>query len=481
MRLPSRPLLCVVLVAAASACGSTPQDAGDGGAGQADAGPADQADAGPADQADAGPVNQPDAGAHSPGPEPASPWMAPGDEDNSAFAWGVQTGDADSESVLVSVRTLESSVTIAVARGTASGWDPIAELTDLVPVDGVVQTLIDDLAADTTYSLAIYSADRSRRSRTARFRTAVPPGESRRLRIGATTGLGGHWPWPSLSRASTEKLDFFVLAGDTIYADWGDDVGFVAKWKEALSTTGLNDLTASTSVIATWDDHEVADNWSYTTAGMEATALEALAAYRQGLPQGQGPGGTGVWRRLSWGTVADIFVLDCRGERRDGNYISPDQMGWLKSGLTDSEATFKLIINSVPIIDFTDLIGAIYAGDRWQGFPTQRGEIVEHIHDNAIDGVLWISGDFHIGGIGRVDAAGGAGDDQWEVLTGPTGSPINEGSAFFNTGERYPVFVKVHSYSYLELDPVAGTALVRFIDDSGDVADELVLDIADPG
>jgi len=465
MRPPSDVLLPALLLAGGFACGSTPEEEGDGGA----------------NQPDAGPVDQPDAGAHTPGPEPASPWTPPGDEDNTAFAWGVQTGDVDAVSVLVSVRSLESSVSITVARGTADGWNEVAELTDLIPEEGVVQTLIDNLAADTAYSVAVYSADKSRRSRTARFRTAVPAGASRVLRIGATTGLGGNWPWPSLSHASDEKLDFFVLAGDTIYADWGADVGFVAKWKEALSTKGLSDLTASTSVIATWDDHEVADNWSYATAGMEATALESLAAYRQGLPQGEGPGGTGVWRRLSWGAVADVFVLDCRGERRDGNYISPDQMDWLKNGLNDSHATFKLIVNSVPIIDFTDLVGSLHASDRWQGFPTQRAEIVAHIHDNAIDGVLWISGDFHIGGIGRVDATGGPGHDQWEVLTGPTGSPINPAANYFNGNERYPVFVKVYSYTYFELDPVAGTALTRFVNDSGNVVDELLLDIANPG
>ena len=49
-----------------------------------------------------------------------------------------------------------------------------------------------------------------------------------------------------------------------------------------------------------------------------------------------------------------------------GLYISRE-MDWLKSSLSASTARFKFIMNSVPIIDFNDLIGEVEAIDRWQG------------------------------------------------------------------------------------------------------------------
>ncbi|MBW2453984.1 MAG: alkaline phosphatase D family protein [Deltaproteobacteria bacterium] len=415
-------------------------------------------------------------GGHIPGPE-LDLWSPPGTEDGVAFAWGVQTGDAGPWDALVSVRTLEPSLSLTVMKGMLDGWTEAAVLHDLTPLDGVLQLPLDNLTPDTTYSLAFFAADGQRRSRAARLRTAVPAGFSRIIRFGATSGLGGNDPWPNLSHAAAERLDFFMPVGDTIYADWGAPVGFVEKWKGALSTLGLNDLTASTSMAATWDDHEVEDNWSYNTPGMEAKAQEAMAAYRQAIPQRLGPGGTGVWRKLSWGDGMDLFILDCRGERRDGNYISPEQMAWLKEGLASSTARFKVINNSVPIIDFTEFVGDLWAEDRWQGYPQQRSEILQHIADQGIAGVLWVSGDFHIGGVGLIDEAGGPASDQWEVLTGPSGSPINPGAGMMNPNERFPVIVKTWSYTLFTADPESGTVTVQFIGDDSAVIDEITLQL----
>jgi alkaline phosphatase D len=411
-----------------------------------------------------------DAGSTDPGPEPP-PWEPPGQEDITAFAWGVQSGDAVPEGVWLSVRTTESSLSLTVVRGVANGWDPETTRENLTPVDGVVQLYISGLVPDTTYSYAFYAPDGTQRSRPGRFRTALAPDQSRVIRFGGTHGLGGNLPWPSLSQASVEKLDFFMLLGDTIYADWGTNVGFENKFKEVLSAQGFNDISGSTSLIATWDDHEVENNYSYTTPGMDAKVVEALAAYRQAIPQDTGPGGLGVWRTLRWGQAMDVFVLDCRAERLNGNYISPEQMTWLKNELQTSTARFKIIINSVPITDFTAYFGSIEAADRWQGFPTQRSEILNHITDNAIGGVLWITGDFHIGGVVKIDAPGGASAEEWEVMVGPAGSPINSYAGIMSESDRLPVLVKQWSYTLFEADPDTGVVDITFIGDNGSTVD----------
>jgi len=411
-----------------------------------------------------------DAGPTGPGPEPA-PWDPPGQENISAFAWGVQSGDAEPGSVWLSVRTLEPSLSLTVVRGVANGWDPAVTLDNLTPVDGVVQLHLTDLVPDTTYSYAFYAADGTQRSRPGRFRTALAPDQSRVIRFGGTHGLGGNLPWPSFTHAAVERLDFFLLLGDTIYADWGADVGFVEKFREVLSAEGFSDISASTSLIATWDDHEVENNWSYTTAGMDAKVTEALAAYRQAIPQNVGPGPLGVWRLLRWGQAMDVFVLDCRGERQNGKYISPEQMTWLKDELLLSTARFKIIVNSVPIADFSAYIGSIEAADRWQGYPTQRSEILSHIADYTIPGVLWLTGDFHMGGVIKVDAPGGPAAEEWEVMVGPAGSPINAYIGFISESDRLPVLVSQWSYTLFEADPVTGVVDINFIGDSGTVVD----------
>jgi phosphodiesterase/alkaline phosphatase D-like protein len=417
-------------------------------------------------------------GGSSVGPEP-DPWSAPGSEDTATFPSGIQTGDATDASVLVSVHSSEPAVQLTVMRGTDTGWEEVASGLEHTLSDGAIQLELSDLLPDTTYSLAFYAADGQRRSRVARFRTAPAAGARRVVRFGATSCLGGNLPWGSLSRAGAERLDFFMLLGDTIYADHGPDTfQYRTKWNTALGVIGMQDLTASTSVIATWDDHEIDNNWSWQTPGIQAQFDEALAEYRRGLPQRMGPGGTRIWRKLSWGQTLDVFVLDCRGERLDGNYISPEQMSWLKQELSASTAVFKAIMNSVPIFDFTGtVVGSIEADDRWQGFPAQRSELLEHIAQAGVTGVFWVSGDFHLGGAGYISQPGSPGDSQLEVLTGPGGSGINPAASLVQPDARILSIVNTWNYVRFAADPDSGAIQTSFIDDAGAVLWEQALNV----
>lgn len=408
-----------------------------------------------------------------------SPWSPAGTVDTAAFAWGVQVGDATANTAIISVRTLEASVVLVLARATCDSgvcWDEVERTEALEVSDRVLQLTLDGLDADSVYSVVVYAQDGERRSPVTRFRTALPADGWRVVTFGATCCLGGNEPWPSLSYAAAEQLDFFCLAGDTIYADNPPNAfDLDTKWATALATQGLLDLTASTSLIAAWDDHEVDNNWSYDTAGMEDTVQSALAEFRRALPQTIGPGSLGVWRKLAWGQVCDVFVLDCRGERRDGNYVSVEQMEWLKAGLASSTARFKIILNTVPITDYAAFWQSTQIDDRWSGFPAQRSEILQHIAGQDITGVLWISGDLHMAQIGYVDPAGGVAADQWEVLVGPAGSFPNVLANMYAGDPQYPVLFAFFNWTRFVCDPDAGTIAVTFIGDDGAVIAERVL------
>jgi alkaline phosphatase D len=394
--------------------------------------------------------------------------------DLAAFPCGVQTGDALPTAVLVSVRTEETALVLLLARGVEGGWVDAQRLDGLEVVDGVLQLELVDLAPDTTWSVVFTTPDGVRRSAPSRFRTAIPEGWSRVVRFGATSCLGSLGaPWRSLSRLAAEKLDLFVLLGDTIYADEGlRPAGrWDERWADALATEGLRAITASTSVVATWDDHEVDNDWSWEQPGMPGDALDALAAFRRSLPLREGPGGSRLWRSLRWGDVLELFVLDCRGERIDGDYVSREQLDWLKAGLSASVARFKLVLNSVPITD----MDAVYLGlgdeDRWDGYPAQRTEILEHVADEGLTGVLWLGGDFHWGAVASIGRPGRDHDDQVEVFCGPAGSPINPVALVTPEAPQFdPVVTRWNSVVF-EADPVAGTVRVRFEGDTGLLAE----------
>lgn len=402
-------------------------------------------------------------------PEPPR-WEPPGPADDVAFPWGVQTGDALPDAVIVRVRALQMPLRVEVVRAEGDGWVADQQHEQLWPPDGAesIRVELTGLRPDTAYCLAAQDA-MGRWSRSTRLRTALADGALRVLTLGATSCLGGNEPWRSLSVAAGEDLDAFLLLGDTVYADGSRTMeDYRLFWRAAMRVEGMRALTSSTSVVATWDDHEVDNNWSRSTleAGQFANAR---AAFAEALPQREGPGGTGIWRQLRWGDTAELFVLDCRGEREDGLYVSEQQLAWLEDALAASTARFKLILNSVPITDLTAMFGAAAADDRWQGYPSQRERILRFIDEQPISGVLWVTGDVHFPAICSVSPPGAPGAGQTEVFTGPGGSFLNLAADLFVGDPQYPYVGYAWNWCRLRLDPGTGVVDVTFVDDAGGV------------
>lgn len=406
------------------------------------------------------------------GPEP-TPWDAPGTtHDADAFPWAVQSADAHADSVLLGLQTDEPTLGVRVLEGTTDGWSEVLATDDLPVTDGYLHVEVTDLRADTTYSFAFVTAD-GRRSLIGRFRTALAQDGYRPIVFGASSCLGATGrPFPSLSRASEETLDFFCLLGDTVYADSADvPEEYRTHYRVTFEQQGFKDLAASTSIVATWDDHEVANNYELTASGMEERFGHALQVFAEAMPHRTGPGGTGIWRSLRWGDVLEIFVLDSRGERRDGNYLSPEQMAWFKDGLKASTSRFKIVLSSVAIQDYQSWFGDIFIEDRWEGYE-DRTEVINHIFEEQIEGVFWIAGDFHFGSLGTVDPPGFRGGGMYEALAGPGGSNPLALSQVFVPNDQVAFFLAEYSWLRVEADPNAGTLLLQWIDNEGVVLEE---------
>ena len=86
------------------------------------------------------------------------------------------------------------------------------------------------------------------------------------------------------------------------------------RWDEALATDGLRDLCGSTSVIATWDDHDFVGN---NTLGVDEpgrdVALRGFGEYWAN-PSVGAPGVPGVFTRATLGDI-DWFLVDDRYHR----------------------------------------------------------------------------------------------------------------------------------------------------------------------
>jgi alkaline phosphatase D len=272
----------------------------------------------------------------------------------------------------------------------------------------------------------------SARSRIGRFVSAPLPGQKPKTVFGGTSCIkNNRAPFETLPHAAGKKLDFFVLGGDNTYNDSASTLSeYRTLWLTQIGEPTYQTLLQSTGHYATWDDHEVDNDWNpelisqTRLAAATQTFFEHLAIRRDITFPNR------VWRRYTWGDTIDVFVLDSRSERKPSTivsqnpqYISPEQMAWLKDGLKTSTATFKLIVNSVPITNFPHVFD-VASNDRWEGYGAQRAELLDAIVQNGLGGVLFVSGDFHLGASAAVEPSG-----NWsglrEILMGPGDQSAN--------------------------------------------------------
>lgn len=412
-----------------------------------------------------------------PAPErPAEPaaWAAPGTVDALVFPWVPQVGDPAQDEVILSVRTdLDSVTAVVMADDGAGGWTEVARPVLTRAADSIVaRATLSGLSADTVHAWAAYAEDPDlalARSEVGRFRTATGAGAFRQVIIGGTSCLGDNEPIPNMSHVAARQPDLFLLLGDFVYADGAETVDeFRPFYDETMAWQGVRDVLSTSGVVATWDDHEVDNNFVVEDLA-PGVYDSALAVFRESLPQTEGPTG-GIWRRQSWGDVVDIFVLDVRSERdpEAGLYIGAEQEAWLIDGVTTSTAAFKLVMTGVPITDYSDFLGWAAADDRWQGWPEQRTRVLEALRD--VDGLLWVGGDVHFATVSSVDipGSGGPGEHMWEVLAGPGGrSPNVAADLYEHDGSHYQFLFSTFNSVLMTLDPGRMTVHVEYLDDAG--------------
>ncbi|MFI8964557.1 alkaline phosphatase D family protein [Streptomyces sp. NPDC053493] len=197
----------------------------------------------------------------------------------------------------------------------------------------------------------------------------------------------------------------------------------------------LQALHAAHPVVAIWDDHEFAnDAWTggaeNHTPGAEGVWADRVAAAKQAyfewMPVRASTEGT-VYRRLRFGRLADLHLLDLRSFRSQqagvgsGQVDDPErsitgraQLDWLKSGLAASDATWQLVGTSVMISPvafgalpadllgpLAELLGLPKEGlavnvDQWDGYTDDRKELLAHLTQRGIRNTVFLTGDIHM-------------------------------------------------------------------------------------
>jgi alkaline phosphatase D len=171
--------------------------------------------------------------------------------------------------------------------------------------------------------------------------------------------------------------------------------------------------------ITIWDDHEITNNAHVTGAenhndgegDFEARKAAARKAYYEWMPIRESEK---LYRKISFGRIADVLMLDERLEGRSQQadsiqakeyyneqrtMLGEEQLNWLVDKMKNSKARWKIIGNQVI---FADVNIAPISGenrpknmDAWDGYPIEKANLIDAITKNQIKDIVFVTGDTH--------------------------------------------------------------------------------------
>ena len=275
--------------------------------------------------------------------------------------------------------------------------------------------------------------------------------------------------------------DFLIHLGDRIYADkplqervyfednsYWNNIVTPAKIKPAQTLeefrgnysynfldNHFRKFSAEVPIMATWDDHEVTNNWwphrrfskrlikrkGYINRDVDVLVKNGRQAFFEFTPMSQFKNDPNrIYRKISYGKMIDVFLLDSRSYRSDNNIevwekletnaalLGNRQVNWLKQSLAQSTAIWKVIGNPLPISHISKNYRRRY--DKFANFgdyePQHReieiADILSHIKNQKIKNVVWLAADVHYSAANNFHADRATFKNFnpfWEFISGP--------------------------------------------------------------
>jgi alkaline phosphatase D len=288
---------------------------------------------------------------------------------------------------------------------------------------------------------------------------------------GINTELGGYRIFKAMGALDP---DFFLCSGDLVYADgpltetvalpdgrtWRNLVTpektkvaetlaeYRGQFRYNLHDANLRAFNAHVPMIYQWDDHEVTNNWypgeildlpQYTEKRVDVLVARARRAMFEYTPTAvHAPKGGRLYRRISYGPLLDVFVLDMRTHKdpnsannsasQTSGVLGAEQLAWLKRELRRSKATWKVMAADLPIglivPDGSAAQEGIAQGDNGAPLGREReiADLLSYAKKNKVRNMVWLTADVHYTAAHYYDPSKAAFKDFdpfWEFVTGP--------------------------------------------------------------
>ena len=452
---------------------------------------------------------------------PGSPFAETDTASTNLLPQGIAMGDVTSQSAFLWLRT-DGPITVQVEWAPVAIWDRVSKMgTAVAPVvrtpsyttsqdtDFTLTIPLEGLAPATRYRWYVFAGTKGREGTSTEARS-VARGEFTTLQdakshapvtfawSGDLGGQGrcrrGAAGYPIFDVIRAQQLSFFLFLGDTVYADGlcpsppnepGADFRaatldeYRARHRDQRAAEALRRFLETTPVYAIWDDHEVRNDFSGPFDDRMPIGRQALREYWPVRVAADDP--DRLYRTVRAGTDLEMFILDTRQYRsrnidQDGpakTMLGEKQLQWLLRGLTESSATWKVIVTTVPLSISKGGSASVPGNDGWAGgpgipgFERERQVIVDHILGRKVKNVVFLAGDVHHVQANVYDPNGDGTPDFHEFVAGPL-SAVSGKPTSASVGLRPTTLVNEGGYMNFGLIRVTESSFdVRVLDEDG--------------
>jgi len=280
-------------------------------------------------------------------------------------------------------------------------------------------------------------------------------------------------------RILEKSPDLFLALGDNVYADRRGDNGWEgsAEWvREAYAQLGQSPayqrFASQVPIYPIWDDHDYGINDAGRELAFKEQSRKALTDFYDFPQENQLEDREGLYyaftRKVGGLTVqflmldtrwnrSPLYTVDGRIEGRRGRYVADvsddaeilgdQQWSWLAYQLR-RPADVRIIASSIQVLADS------HHFERWGNMPKQRQRLYDLIEETQAQGVLFVSGDRHLGGFYTLEDA--APYPLWEL----TASSLNRGGwSTQNEDGPYEILSTYggENFALIEIDPEVGT------------------------
>lgn len=293
--------------------------------------------------------------------------------------------------------------------------------------------VLTSLQPRTAYRYRAWCGDDGAAAVTGSFRTAPAAGDAVAVRLLWGGDVGGQnvcrdaeEGYFIFDRLRERQGDAFIALGDMIYADDGcAEIGlygnrqvvgpgpsdatapsFWEHWRYNRADPASQRFFLSTSYYAVWDDHEISNDAGplHDTLPSAPNDHRFAGARRAFVDWQPLLNGKPFYRGARWGSNAEMFILDTRSYRelntapdtgpQPKTMLGAEQRRWLVDGLAHSDATWKIVVSSVPMSVPTGGDGwANYRGTK--GFERELLDLLAAARAAGVRNMVWITTDIH--------------------------------------------------------------------------------------